>query len=482
MTGGTVRLLFWLVLGVLWALPAQAQDEEGKEVPQLQLLTGLNQPFEGDLPQMVERRLVRVLTVYSKTGYFLDGLQQRGITYEVAKAFEEFLNKDQKISKKQPIQVAMVPVTRDELIPWLLQGYGDIAAANLTITPERAELVAFADPFATGIHEILVTGPAAPEIATLDDLAGQKVHVRPSSSYYDSLETLNADFAARGLAPITLVAADENLEDEDLLEMVSAGIMPFLVVDSHVGKLWAEVLPDLTVREDLVFRSDGAIAWAVRPDSPELLAAVNRFVPKAKQGTSLGNTLIKRYFKANKWITNPNGSADRKRFEEALPIFKTYAAQYGFDWLMIAAQSYQESRIDQSVVSPVGALGAMQIKPSTASDKSVGIHDITTIEPNIHAGVRYLRYVIDTYLNDPAIDEKNRLLLAFAGYNAGPGRLNTLRKATVEDGRDPNVWFGNVEYAAARKIGRETVTYVANIAKYYYAYKLILESEGATVE
>jgi len=485
MANRRIALLARLFLGcVLWALaqggagPVRAQDEEGKEVPQLLLLGGMNKEFTGDLPEMVERRLVRVLTVYNKTGYFMDGLQQRGITYELAKAFEEYLNKDQKVSKKHPIQIAIVPVTRDELIPWLLQGYGDIAAANLTVTPERAEQVTFSDPMATGIRELLVTGPGAPELTTLDDLAGKEMHVRFSSSYYASLLATNADFSARGLEPMTLIAADENLEDEDLLEMVSAGILPYLVVDEHVVKLWAEIVPDLTIREDLVFRDGGAIAWAVRPDSPELLAAVNRFVPKAKQGTSLGNTLIKRYFKANKWITNPTASADRKRFEEALPLFQAYAEQYGFDWVMIAAQSYQESRIDQSVVSHVGAMGVMQIKPSTAADKSVGIADISTIEPNIHAGVRYLRYIADTYLDDPAIDDKNRLLLAFAGYNAGPGRLKTLRKMTLEDGRDPNVWFGNVEYAAARKIGRETVTYVANIAKYYYAYTLILETKG----
>ena len=485
MSGRIGRRLAQLAFAfALWLAmhPALAQDEEGKEVEQLQMLTGLNQAYIGDLPQLVERRAVRVLTVYSKTGYFLDGMQQRGITYELAKAFEEFLNKDQKISKKHPIQVAMVPVTRDQLIPWLLEGRGDIAAANLTITPERRALVAFADPLASGVKEVLVTGANAPALASLDDLAGKDMHVRFSSSYYESLQALNADFTARGLAAMHLIAADENLEDEDLLEMVSAGILPYLVVDHHLASLWAEVIPNLTVREDLVFRSDAAIAWAVRPDSPELLAAINRFVPKAKKGTELGNTLIKRYFSVNKWITNPADSADRKRFEAAVPLFKTYAEQYGFDWVMIAAQSYQESRIDQSVVSKVGALGVMQIKPSTAADKSVGIQDITTIEPNIHAGVRYLRYIVDTYLNDPAIDEKNRLLLAFAGYNAGPGRLNTLRKKTAEDGRDPNVWFGNVEYAAAQKVGRETVTYVANIAKYYYAYRLILASEGQAAQ
>ena len=457
--------------------PAAAQDEESTELSQLLVLEGMNKDYVGDLPQLVERRFIRVLTVYNKTNYFMDGLQQRGITYEIAKAFEDFINKDQKIKKSRPIQIAMVPVSRDQLIPWLLEGRGDVIAANMTITDERAALVSFAEPFASGIEELLVTGPGAPALTTVDDLAGKDVHVRFSSSYHESLEALNADFAARGLPPMNLIAADENLEDEDLLEMVSAGILPYVVVDGHIAKLWAEVLPDLTLREDLVFRDNGAIAWAVRPDSPELLAAVNRFVPKAKQGTSLGNTLIKRYFSVNKWITNPNGSDDRRRFEEAVPLFEQYAGQYGFDWVMIASQSYQESRIDQSVRSHVGAMGVMQIKPETAADKAVGIPDITTIEPNIHAGVRYLRWIIDTYLDDPAIDDKNKLLLAFAGYNAGPGRLNSLRKKTAEDGRDPNVWFGNVEYAAAAKVGRETVTYVANIAKYYYAYRLILAAQ-----
>lgn len=475
------KAFFGLLLSVLclssFCIGGARAQETTDELP---IWTTINPAFTGDLPEMVENRVIRVLTTYSLTGYFLDGAQQRGITYEVAKAFEEFINKDQKIGKKFPLTIAMVPVKRDQLIPMLLSGHGDIAAANLTITPDRDALVDFSDPLATGVKEVLVTGPSAPDLPTLDALAGKEIHVRFSSSYYQSLLALNETFAAKGLAPMVLRAADERMEDEDLLEMVASGILPYLVVDDHKAKLWVTILDGLTLRDDLVFRDNASIAWAVRPNSPELLAAINRFVPEAKKGTALGNTLIKRYFKANKWITNPGETADRKRLEAVIPFFKAYAGEYGFDWLMIAAQAYQESRIDQSVVSPVGALGVMQIKPETASDKAVGIPDISTPEANIHAGVRYLHWIIETYLNDPAIDEKNRLLLAFAGYNAGPGRLESLRKKTAEDGLDPNVWFDNVERAAAAKIGRETVTYVMNIAKYYYAYRLILETEGDT--
>ena len=456
-----------------------AGAEESEQRSDLDILSALNPVFVGDLPALVERRLIRILTVHNKTNYFLDGAQQRGATFELAKAFEAFLNKDQQIGKRRPLTVAMVPVRRDQLIPMLLAGNGDIVAANLTITPDRAALVAFADPLASGVREVLVTGPTVPALDSLEALAGLRVHVRLSSSYYESLRSLSTALEAKGLAPIRIEPADEAMEDEDLLELVSAGILPFVVVDEPKARLWAEVLPDLVVRDDLVLREDGAIAWAVRPDAPELLAAINRFVPQARQGTELGNTLIKRYFKVNKWITNPAASADRKRFELAVPLFQAYAGQYGFDWLLIAAQSYQESRIDQSVTSPVGAVGVMQIKPETAADKAVGIPDISTIEPNIHAGVRYLRWIMDTYLDDPALDDKNRLFLAFAGYNAGPGRLQSLREKTAKDGLDPNQWFGNVEHAAAAKVGRETVTYVMNIAKYYFAYRIILESEAA---
>src|SRR5262249_18454150 len=158
---------------------------------------------------------------------------------------------------------------------------------------------------------------------------------------------------------------------------------------------------------------------------------------------------------------------------QTIAIFRKYAAQYGFDALMVAAQGYQESRLDQSVRSPSGAVGIMQVLPETG--KAVGVPNIQELDGNIKAGVRYLRKIYDTYFADAPMTPIDKGLFCFAAYNAGPGRVAQLREKAEKMGLDPNVWFRNVELAAARVIGRETVQYVANIYKYYVSYRLILE-------
>ena len=143
----------------------------------------------------------------------------------------------------------------------------------------------------------------------------------------------------------------------------------------------------------------------------------------------------------------------------------------------MAAQGYQESGLDQNVKSKVGAVGAMQVMPATGKDMNVG--DITQIEPNIHAGVKYIRFVIDQYFKNEPMDRLNKGLFAFASYNAGPARVRQLRAEAQKTGLDPNVWFNNVERVAAQRIGRETVQYVSNIYKYYVAYQLALNETQA---
>ncbi len=457
-----------------------AADQPVTEPPELlEPAFELPAPWFGDLDGMADRRFNRVATTYSKTNYFLDGLTQRGATYELMQAFEQFLNQELGTPSALPVRILFVPVDRERLLPALVDGHADIAAANLTVTDARRELVDFADPFFAMAREVVVTGPAAPPLASLDDLAGTAVHLRPSSSYWESIERLNESFAARGLAPVTLSEADAWLEDEDLLEMVAAGILPWLVVDEHKAALWVDIIPGLELREDLVLREDAAIAWALRKGTPELMALVDRFVPTVKKGTATGNILFKRYYANNMWMRSPAATEDYARFQATADLFRQYGGQYGFDWLMLAAQGYQESRIDQSVRSPAGAVGIMQLLPSTAADPNVGIADISEAQNNIHAGARYLRHLIEQYLDDPAIDDANRTLFAFAAYNAGPGNLQKIRRQTAELGLDPNVWFGNAEIGAAKVIGRETPTYVANIAKYYYAYRLIEERREA---
>jgi membrane-bound lytic murein transglycosylase MltF len=390
------------------------------------------------------------------------------------KAFEKFVNKKLK-TKNLKFHVVFIPVTRDDLIPSLLNGLGDIAVANLTITTERQKQVDFSDPFLTGVKELLVTGPSAPSIKSIDDLSGKDIHVRRSSSYYESLIRLNTSFKKAGKSQMKLVLADETFEDEDLLEMVNAGLVPMMVMDSHKAQFWKQIFDNITVHQDIAVRAGGEIAWAFRKNSPKLKAAVNDFVKGHKKGTMLGNMLFKRYLKNTKYVKNALSEKELKKYESMVNLFKKYAGEYNFNYLMIGAQAYQESGLDHSKRSPAGAVGVMQLLPTTAKDPNINIPDIEKLQNNIHAGTKYLRFIFDRYYKDEPMDEVNKMLFSFASYNAGPAKINELRKTASTMGRDPNVWFNNVEIAAAKSIGRETVQYVSNIYKYYISYQMVFK-------
>jgi membrane-bound lytic murein transglycosylase MltF len=259
--------------------------------------------------------------------------------------------------------------------------------------------------------------------------------------------------------------------------MVNAGLVDATVVDSYIANFWKEIFPKIQPQPAITLRSNAQIAWAIRKDSPEFKKKLDAFVAKNRMGTMMGNVVLKRYLQNTRWAKGATKSEAMKRFTALTEFFKKYSAQYDFDWLLVAAQAYQESGLDQSIRSPVGAIGVMQVMPATAKDKNVGIPDIHKVEPNIHAGVKYLRFLVNQYFDEPGIDRVNRHLFAFASYNAGPNRISRLRQEAAEQGLDPNKWFNNVELIAAKDIGRETVQYVSNIFKYYVAYKLTLERQ-----
>ena len=303
----------------------------------------------GDFDEMTAANRIRALVPYSKTFYFLDGADQRGLTYDLLKEFEKFVNL--KLNRKTiQVHVIVIPTKRELLFEHLVAGRGDIAAGNLTITQQRLKLSDFAEPFLTGTDEIIVTGPKSPQVNTVDDLAGKEIYVRASSSYYSSLNRLNSRFKKNGQKMMKIKLADDYLEDEDLLEMMNAGLIPMIVIDSHKGEFWSQIF------------------------------------------------------------------------------------------------------------------------------KNIKLHpDIENIENNIHAGVKYLRFLRNRYFEKEPMDTRNKMLFTFASYNAGAGKIARLRQQAQSKGLDPNIWFRNVEIIAAEKIGRETVQHVSNIYKYYVAYRLILD-------
>jgi len=427
---------------------------------------------------MHQRRQIRLIVPYSKTIFFIDKGDQWGTAAEWGDELDKWLNKGKK-SQLDHIQIDFVPTPRADLITALNEGRGDVVLANLTITNDLLAKVDFTDPALKNVREILVTGPSTPAIGKVEDLSGEKLYVRKSSSYFEHLIALNETFAAQGLKGIELIPADEDLEDEDLLEMVNAGLFPFTVVDDHVAKVWSKVFKSIRIRTDIVINDKGAIAGAIRKNSPLLKATLNRFLQEKATENAFANWLLYRYYTNDKMVLRAYAPEDIGRLNGLVGFFQRYSDRYGFDYLMIAAQGYQESALDQSDHSRSGAVGVMQMKPSTAREPYIAIDGIEeSAERNIEAGNKYLRYIITKYLNDPALDPKNQTLMAFAAYNAGPTGLQRLRAKAKEMGRNPNIWFDNVEYAAAAVIGRETVQYVSNIYKYYIAYTVIRQMEN----
>jgi membrane-bound lytic murein transglycosylase MltF len=353
----------------------------------------------------------------------------------------------------------------------LNKGLGDIAAGNLTITPVRLEKVAFATPYYSDAQELIVTSPDAPSIKSVNDLSGKTVYVRRSSSYFETLTRLNQKFAGSGKPLVEIEPANENLETEDILEMVNADLIPITVADNYLADFWAKIFKNLNVHENVVLKTGQKIAWAVRKESPRLKEVLDRFVKEIRVGTLLGNIIASRYYENTKWARNALSPKDIEQFNQTVDLFRHYAGKYGFDYTMIAALAYQESRLDQSIRSNRGAIGVMQILPKTAAGDPINITDIHELDKNIHAGVKYLHFLYNRYYKDVPMDQLNKMLFTFAAYNAGPARIRGLRAQAEKMGLNPDLWFNNVEVAAARAIGRETVQYVSNIFKYYVVYK-----------
>ncbi|MFZ6048963.1 transglycosylase SLT domain-containing protein [Pseudomonas sp. CR3202] len=475
-----VVLVLLLLVRSVWAEDLPSVELSAAEEAEVDaMVLPVPRIWTGDFKGMRERRLVRILVPYSKTFYAVDRGRQLGISYEIGRAFVDWLDKKYPLkSKSLRWRVLFIPVARNELLPKLVAGVGDVSAGGLAITGTRLEAVDFSEPFAKGIREALVTGPGSQPLTKIEDLSGMEITVRPSSSYYEHLLALNEDFEKRGLAPVKIKPADENLESEDLLEMVNAGLIGATVIDRYIAEIWQSMLTQLVIHDAFYLRDDTEIAWAVRKGSPQLLKVLSEFAKGHKLGTAFGNALRNKYVKNSKALYAATSEEEFKRFTELVTFFEKHAGTYDFDYLMLMAQGYQESQLNQGARSQRGAVGVMQLLPSTAADPSVGIQDVDkSADRNIEAGTKYLRLLVSKYLDDPALTPQNRTLMAFAAYNAGPGNLRKFRRLAEKSGLDKNVWFGNVEHSAARIVGRETVDYVGNIYKYYVAYKLAREKQ-----
>ncbi len=432
------------------------------------LLERALQPRFDDLPVLRQTRQIRVLVSYSQTNFFIHKGEQRGFEYEMLSRFADRLNEGL-VREDQKTQLVFIPVSFDELIPMLERGQGEIAAAGLTVTEERANRIDFADPYLRDVDEIVVSSKTAPSISTLESLSGKKVHVSPDSSYYSHLENLNIDLESKGLPSIEIVNLDPQLEAEDYLELVDSGIIEYTIADSYLAEIWAEILPNIRAYPEIKIHSGNEIAWAVRKSAPMLGDELSRYVRGTKKGTLLGNIFFKRHYQNTDWIVNPLTEEEQQKLSRYESYFQKYATQYGFNWLKLAAQAFQESMLDENARSGAGAVGIMQLLPSTAAGMNLDPYDP---EQNIHAGIQYMAEILNRFDSNPDMDDATRFDFALASYNAGPARVDQWRKKAATQGLNPEKWFNNVEYIAAR----ETVRYVGNVNKYYIAYRMSQKS------
>ena len=466
-----MKFIVFLMLGAIAA--AASVTTAAAAVTALKLET---QAVKGDWDKISERGTIRVVLPYSRTLFFNDRGTQMGLDAETIREFDGWLKKKYR-SRARPITVLAMPTTRDRLLANLRNGHAEIAVGNLTITAERQRNFDFTLPVRDNVSEIIVMNKAHPALANLDELAGREVHVRKTSSYYESLRRLNERFRRAGKPQMKLTLVPDELEDEDMMEMVAAGLLRLIVVDDWKAKLWAVILPNIQLRSELALRTGAKIGWAVRKDTPKLKALLNEFITGHLKGTQMAAVHLATYQRRFKALHNATIAHEWKKFQDTIAFFERYGEQYGFDHLMLAAQGYQESRLNQSARSRAGAIGIMQLMPATGKDLGVG--DINKAEPNVHGGTKYMRILLDRYFKAANFDQQNRTLFAFASYNAGPSRIAKIRTEAKKQGLNPNKWFNNVEIVASKRIGQEPVHYVRNIYKYYTAYRLQLDTTAA---
>jgi membrane-bound lytic murein transglycosylase MltF len=349
----------------------------------------------GDLDEMEKRRNIRALVILNPIGFFYQKGIPKGAIYEALQEFQKFTNQKLNTGPLQ-VQVTPLPVRIDQVEAYLTAGVGDFVANGIAVTPDRANRVAFSVPLQTDSTQIVLTGPAYGTVSTLEGLGGKEVYVNPLTTYFENLGKVNDSLQKAGKAPILIKTADKNLTDDDLIQMVGAGLIPATVTTQVRANLWSQVFKNLKPHPELAIASNVQLAWVMRKNNPQLKQLVDEFVAGHAVGTSSGNTLLRRYLQNTKWVKNSTTKEEMQKFLVTVKLFQKYAAEYDFDYLMLAAQGYQESMLNQEMRSPRGAVGIMQVLPKYAAARPIGISDVASTEGNIHAGAKMLRHPCTT--------------------------------------------------------------------------------------
>lgn len=426
--------------------------------------------FTDDLDSVKQRRRLRMITRNNAETYFIHRGVQVGFEYELMKRFAE----------QQGLRLEIViPPSHGDLIPWLNAGKGDVIAAAMTVNDVRVRQAAFTRPYME-VDEVVVVRTDDDLISGPEDLGGKTVHVRASSSFYQSLLTLQ-----QTVTGIRIDVVPEDMETEEILAAVDEGRWDITLCDASL--LQVEQAYGRRLKAAFSIK-ETPLGWAVRKDNPLLLAALDEYIKKEYRQLFF-NMMQKRYFVNRRTIArarSPERADVSGRLSPYDDLVKKYADQYGFDWRLITAQMYQESRFDPDVVSWAGAGGLMQVMPGTA--RHLGVGDVRQPEAGIHAGVKYLHQMLQRF--NPQMQPEARIRFALAAYNVGYEHVADARRLAIRKGWETDRWFDHVEkamlllqkpeyYRLARYgycRGGQPVHYVRAIQDRYEAYVDVLES------
>tara|TARA_B100001971_G_C18268036_1_gene596456 strand:+ start:29025 stop:30386 length:1362 start_codon:yes stop_codon:yes gene_type:complete len=415
------------------------------------------------LQEILKTKFIRFITTPSAFDFYIYQGESRGYQYELAKRFVAHLN--QKYLKKDPIKIRfeMIPLSFIDMITALREKKGDVIAANLTITHQRQDLVAFTKPIKS-TQEIIVTRKELQN----ELVWRQRMAIRKGTSFFEHIMEWNQTHPEKFLA---VDYVDKSLEIENILELVAYGKYDYAMTDSHIFEMANSIHPKLVMAKNQPFKKDTLIAWATNLESTELLKELNAFIPKVKEGSLLGNIFQNRYFNDLSVISDARNTRHISEYDS---LIKKYSKKYDLDWRLMSALAFQESRFNAGIINRWGAIGLFQIKEATANEPYVAIKKIKgkkNVENNIHAGIKYFAWIRDNLYRN--LKGKDKIKFSLATYNAGPGNIQKAKRLAKKLSLKTTKWEKNVEYAFIKLNRLEPVKYVSEIMNRYKSYKLI---------
>jgi len=435
-----------------------------------------------DLAKIKENGILRAVTLYSSTGYFLYRGQTMGFEFELLENLAEHLNLELQI---------IVAKSALEMLELLHHGEADLIAYGLTITKNRKQYINFTD-YLYLIHQVLVQRKPenwrkmklheiqAELISDNVELIGQTVSVRANSSFRYRLDNLMEELGD----VIYIDTMQKNYETERLIEMVVDGEIKYTVADNNIASINASYYPEIDIKVPMSFSQ--RIGWVVSKGSPDLLSALNSWLVTIKNKPDF-NVIYDRYFENKKdfrtRVRDDYYSSESGKISRYDELIKKYAVNLDWDWRLLSSLVYQESQFDPKAKSWAGAQGLMQLMPATAEELGVTIR--TDPNDNIKGGTKYLEEMWDNWGDIP--DSIQRIKFAMASFNCGYYHVRDAVRLAEKDGSNILMWDDHIEdyilllsdpeyfndpvvhYGYAR--GIEPFTYVFEIFERYEHYR-----------